>query len=213
MNPFPRKNVYAQLRRAHLHRRLADPMQSRRPPRYIAEHSRSRGHLVVRCGWSCGEEGVSIATDTVAAQASGGRVVEAWWFGFLVRSALALLALWTLSFAEDRYRAFGLEASTNFRYDSSLWLTWAGAMVAAASCSGWRRGCHSPSFASCRAVCCWPLSRCCRSCSYWLLLRESRSRQASGPKHLSSVHLQVHRRILAKEGELFLDPGSPAGLR
>ena len=72
-----------------------------------------------------------MATDTVVAQASGGRVVEAWWFGFLVRSALALLALWTLSFASDRYRVFGLDASANFRYDTSLWLTWAGAMVAA----------------------------------------------------------------------------------
>lgn len=72
-----------------------------------------------------------MATETVPAQASGGRVVEAWWFGFLVRSTLALLALWTLSFAADRYRVFGLDASANFRYDTSLWLTWAGAMVAA----------------------------------------------------------------------------------
>jgi hypothetical protein len=59
-----------------------------------------------------------MATKTVPAQASGGRVVEAWWFGFLVRSALALLALWTLSFPADRYRAFGLDASANFRYDT-----------------------------------------------------------------------------------------------
>ena len=72
-----------------------------------------------------------MATDAVPAQASGGRVIEAWWFGFLVRSVLALLALWTLSFAADRYRAFGLDASANFRYDTSLWLSWAGAMVAA----------------------------------------------------------------------------------
>lgn len=71
-----------------------------------------------------------MATQTVPVQASGGRVVEAWWFGFLVRGALALLALWTLSFAADRYRDFGLDASANFRYDTSLWLTWVGAMVA-----------------------------------------------------------------------------------
>ena len=72
-----------------------------------------------------------MATETVPAHASGGRVVEAWWFGFLVRSALALLALWTLWFAADRYRVFELEASAIFRYDTSLWLTWVGAMVAA----------------------------------------------------------------------------------
>ena len=52
-----------------------------------------------------------MATEIVPAQASGGRVVEAWWFGFLVRSLLALFALWTLLFAADRYHAFGLDAS------------------------------------------------------------------------------------------------------
>ena len=103
-----------------------------------------------------------MATDAVPAQASGGRVIEAWWFGFLVRGALALLTLWTLSFAADRYRSFWLDAQVNLRFDTSLWLSWAGAMVARAS-SGWRRGCHSPRFASCRAGSCWPLSRCCPS--------------------------------------------------
>ena len=78
-----------------------------------------------------------MATEIVPAQASGGRVVEAWWFGFLVRSLLALFALWTLLFAADRYHAFGLDASASFRrldtspYDTSLWLSWAGSMVAA----------------------------------------------------------------------------------
>jgi hypothetical protein len=36
-----------------------------------------------------------------------------------------------LSFAADRYRVFGQDAAANFRYDASLWLIWAGAMVAA----------------------------------------------------------------------------------
>ena len=72
-----------------------------------------------------------MATDTVPAQASVSRVIEAWWFRFLVRSALALLALWTLSFAADRNRSFWLDAQVNLRFDTSLWLSWAGAMVAA----------------------------------------------------------------------------------
>jgi hypothetical protein len=72
-----------------------------------------------------------MATDAVPTRASGGRVVGARWFGFLVRTALAVLALWTLAFAADRYHAFGLDAAANFRYDTSLWLSWAGAMVVA----------------------------------------------------------------------------------
>jgi hypothetical protein len=158
-----------------------------------------------------------MATETVPAQASGGRVVEAWWFGFLVRTALALLALWTLSFAADRYRVFGLDASANFRYDTSLWLTWTGAMVAAGFVFGlatwlpFAKVRFLPSRLLLAALALLPLAHFWwvfiqgtgraggllgatgstgrRSSSYWLLLRESRSRRASGPKHPSSVDL------------------------
>jgi hypothetical protein len=72
-----------------------------------------------------------MATDTVPAQASGGRVVEAWWFGFLVRSALALLALWAIAFAADRYDVFLRDFGMNFRFDTWLWLSWIGAAAGA----------------------------------------------------------------------------------
>jgi hypothetical protein len=55
---------------------------------------------------------------------------RAWWFRLLVRTALAVLAFWMLSFAADRYTAFARDASINFRYDNSLWLYWVGATVA-----------------------------------------------------------------------------------
>lgn len=72
-----------------------------------------------------------MATETVPAQASGGKVVEAWWFGLLVRSALALLGLWTLSFAADRYDSFLVDYQRQLRMNNWLWLSWASAMVAA----------------------------------------------------------------------------------
>lgn len=69
-------------------------------------------------------------TDAVPAGASGDSILEAWWFRLVVRAALALLAFWTLSFAADRYEAFARDASANFRYDNTLWLSWVGATVA-----------------------------------------------------------------------------------
>ena len=72
-----------------------------------------------------------MATDTVPGRASSDSIVEAWWFRFLVRTGVALLAFWTLSFAEDRYLAFVRDTSANFRFDDSLWLPWAGATVVA----------------------------------------------------------------------------------
>jgi hypothetical protein len=72
-----------------------------------------------------------MATDAVTARTSSGPIVEAWWFRFLVRTALALLAFWMLSFAADRFTAFLLQAAEERRYDGSMWLWWAGATVAA----------------------------------------------------------------------------------
>jgi hypothetical protein len=71
-----------------------------------------------------------MATDAVPAHAARHSIVEAWWFRFLVRTALALLAFWMLSFAVDRYTAFARDASMNFRYSNSRWLSWLGVTVA-----------------------------------------------------------------------------------
>ena len=72
-----------------------------------------------------------MATDAVPARASSDSIVEAWWFRFLVRIALALLAFWMLSFASDRYFAFRRDFSATFRFEDSLWLSWVGSTVAA----------------------------------------------------------------------------------
>jgi hypothetical protein len=71
-----------------------------------------------------------VATDPVPTRVPGNSIVEAGWFRFLVRTALALLAFWILSFAADRYTAFA-EAAVEFRNYDSLWLSWIGAAVAA----------------------------------------------------------------------------------
>jgi hypothetical protein len=72
-----------------------------------------------------------VATDAVSSRASSDSIVEAWWFLFVVRTALALLAFLALSLAVDRYEVFGRDASANFRYANSLWLSWVGVTVAA----------------------------------------------------------------------------------
>jgi hypothetical protein len=72
-----------------------------------------------------------VATDAVPTRASSGRIVQALWFRFFVRTALALLALAALSVAADRYEAFASDAAANFRFDEWLWLSWIGATVSA----------------------------------------------------------------------------------
>jgi hypothetical protein len=72
-----------------------------------------------------------VATDAVPTRASSGSIIQALWFRFFVRTALALLALAALSVAADRYEAFGLDAAANFRFDDWLWLSWIGATVTA----------------------------------------------------------------------------------
>jgi hypothetical protein len=72
-----------------------------------------------------------VATDAVPSRASGDSIIEAWWFRFVVRTALAMLAFGALWFAADRFRAFLLDGAENRRYDDSLLLSWAGAAVAA----------------------------------------------------------------------------------
>jgi hypothetical protein len=63
-----------------------------------------------------------MATDAVPVPASSDSRIQAWWFRFLVRAALALLSFWALWFAQDRLRAFALERSTNVSEDNTLWL-------------------------------------------------------------------------------------------
>ncbi len=72
-----------------------------------------------------------MATDAVPARASSDSIIQAWWFGFLVRAAVALLAFGALWFAQDRFHAYALQASANFSYDNSLWLLSVGATIAA----------------------------------------------------------------------------------
>ena len=72
-----------------------------------------------------------MATDAVPTRAPGGSIIQARWFRFFVRTALALLAFAALSVAENRYEAFGLDAAATSRFDDWLWLSWIGATVTA----------------------------------------------------------------------------------
>jgi hypothetical protein len=72
-----------------------------------------------------------MTTGAVPLEGSGKRIAEAWWFRFLVRVVLALLAAWALSFAESRYETFLRDAATYFRFQQSLWLAWVAPLVAA----------------------------------------------------------------------------------
>ena len=53
-------------------------------------------------------------------------IAEDWWFRLIVRAVLALLALWVLAFAEDRYAAFqeNLTAVDFGEWDTGMWLAW-----------------------------------------------------------------------------------------
>jgi hypothetical protein len=64
-----------------------------------------------------------MAIDAVPAPASSESMIQTWWFGFLVRTGLVLLAFWALWFAQDRYGAFRVRLIRPFSgFDSSLWL-------------------------------------------------------------------------------------------
>jgi hypothetical protein len=72
-----------------------------------------------------------MALETAATSSSRSSIVGAAWFHLIVRLILALLALWTLVFARDRYLAWGLDRVVHFRSDTWLWLSWLGLNVAA----------------------------------------------------------------------------------
>ena len=72
-----------------------------------------------------------MATDAVPAPTSRDSIVQALWFRFVERTALAVLAFRALWFAADRYHMFLLRFHVDFHYDDSLWLASVGATVAA----------------------------------------------------------------------------------
>jgi len=71
-----------------------------------------------------------MAGDAVPASSSRTMLPGAWWFRLLVRTILALLALWALYFAERRYNVFRLDYLSSYRMDIWLWLSWIGLAVA-----------------------------------------------------------------------------------
>jgi hypothetical protein len=71
-----------------------------------------------------------MVSEAVPAGASSGSIVQALWFRFLVRAALALLTFGALSFATGRSRAYQESAAT-FRFDDWVWLSWVTAAIVA----------------------------------------------------------------------------------
>lgn len=57
--------------------------------------------------------------------------VGAWWLHLIVRTIIALLALWAIAFAADRYDVFFVHYQMQFRMDAWLWLSWIGAAAGA----------------------------------------------------------------------------------
>ncbi len=53
------------------------------------------------------------------------------WLRFVARTALALLALWVLHLAQNRYVVFQREYSSTFHLNGWLWLAWIGTSAAA----------------------------------------------------------------------------------
>ena len=71
-----------------------------------------------------------MAVDAVSASSSR-RGVGAWWLLLIVRTIIALLALWAIAFAADRYDVFFVDFQMQFRMDTWLWLSWIGAAAGA----------------------------------------------------------------------------------
>jgi hypothetical protein len=53
-------------------------------------------------------------------------VAAAWWIRLVARAILALLAMWALAFAADRWTAFLNDYRSTFRMDVWMWLAWLG---------------------------------------------------------------------------------------
>lgn len=67
----------------------------------------------------------------VPASPSRTRLSDAWWFRLIVRTILALLALWAVYYADHRWGAFQQDYLTRYRMDVWLWLSWMGCSAAA----------------------------------------------------------------------------------
>jgi hypothetical protein len=72
-----------------------------------------------------------VAVDAVPASPSRRMWVGAWWLRLIVRTIIALLALWAIAFAGDRYDVFLRDFGTNLHFDTWLWLSWIGAAAGA----------------------------------------------------------------------------------
>jgi hypothetical protein len=53
------------------------------------------------------------------------------WLRFVARATLALLAMWTLHLAQNRFTSFEQNYSSTFHYDIGLWLGWVGTSAGA----------------------------------------------------------------------------------
>jgi hypothetical protein len=53
------------------------------------------------------------------------------WLRFVARATLALLAMWTLHLAQNRFASFEQNYSATFRWDIGLWLGWLGTSAGA----------------------------------------------------------------------------------
>jgi hypothetical protein len=72
-----------------------------------------------------------MASDAVPAEATGTPLIDAWWFRFVVRAVLAVLAFLMLRLSADQLRTLSLGHSVTLQMDRSLWLESIGSTVAA----------------------------------------------------------------------------------
>jgi hypothetical protein len=72
-----------------------------------------------------------VAVDAVSASSSRRMGVGAWWLRLIVRTIIALIALWAIAFAADRYDVFFVDFHRQLRMDAWLWLSWIGAAAGA----------------------------------------------------------------------------------
>jgi hypothetical protein len=74
---------------------------------------------------------LQVAASTVPASSARRAIVEEWLCELIVRATLALLALWALTFAADRYVVFKTDYAANFKMDTEMWLAWIGSAAGA----------------------------------------------------------------------------------
>jgi len=72
-----------------------------------------------------------VVTTVVSASSARSTIGERWWFRLVVRAVLALLALWALAFAADRYTAFQGKFRSDLSVHAGTWYAWMGATIGA----------------------------------------------------------------------------------